>query len=527
MAEEQGHNNEKTGEGLEKKALPVEMPSDEELEGEIAEALGEASLMDWYNLEEPKALKQPKQAAAAISNVGDGVVAGKVVGMSGEDIFIDLGGKAQGVLSREEMGEDEKIEVGMILKVSKVGYDKKDNLVIVSRKTAQQQIMRRDLKVGALVEARVIGSNKGGLEMDVRGLKGFMPASQIALERIEEFDSLLGQRLICEVLEVERGDRNLVLSRRNVLVKERQDRQKQLWEELEKGQARRGVVRSLREYGAFVDLGGVEGLLHVSELSWARVKHPKEILQEGQEIEVLVIEADKEKRRISLSLKQAGGDPWSTVEQRYPVGSRHEGRIMNILDFGAFAELEAGVEGLIPVSEMSWAGQVRHPREVVQRGSVVEVEILQMDPPRRRISLSMKRVQENPWKVAARKYVAEEVYPGTVSRLAEFGAFVTLEEGIDGLIHISELAEGRVKKAGDVVKVGDKVSVRVLSVDTMNQRISLSLRGLAPVGQEQKSAETEDKKEAVSADKKKRRPRRGGLTWDEGGKWGDWGKLKS
>jgi len=527
MAEEQGHNNEKTGEGLEKKALPVEMPSDEELEGEIAEALGEASLMDWYNLEEPKALKQPKQAAAAISKVGDGVVAGKVVGMSGEDIFIDLGGKAQGVLSREEMGEDEKIEVGMILKVSKVGYDKKDNLVIVSRKTAQQQIMRRDLKVGALVEARVIGSNKGGLEMDVRGLKGFMPASQIALERIEEFDSLLGQRLICEVLEVERGDRNLVLSRRNVLVKERQDRQKQLWEELEKGQARRGVVRSLREYGAFVDLGGVEGLLHVSELSWARVKHPKEILQEGQEIEVLVIEADKEKRRISLSLKQAGGDPWSTVEQRYPVGSRHEGRIMNILDFGAFAELEAGVEGLIPVSEMSWAGQVRHPREVVQRGSVVEVEILQMDPPRRRISLSMKRVQENPWKVAARKYVAEEVYPGTVSRLAEFGAFVTLEEGIDGLIHISELAEGRVKKAGDVVKVGDKVSVRVLSVDTMNQRISLSLRGLAPVGQEQKSAETEDKKEAASADKKKHRPRRGGLTWDEGGKWGDWGKLKS
>jgi small subunit ribosomal protein S1 len=500
------------------------MVDDAELEREIAEALGDQSLVDLYQLEEEKKQIKPQETSAEDKEKSaQGVTKGKVVGISGDDIFIDLGGKSQGMLSREEIGEDEKLEVGMTMQVCIVGYDQKDGLIIVSRKTAQQQLLRRDLKIGSMVEARVVGSNKGGLEMDLRGLKAFMPASQIDIERTEDFDSLMGERYICEVIEVERGDRNLVLSRRKVLLIERKEREKLLWAELEKGQSRHGVVRSLMDFGAFVDLGGVDGLLHVSEMSWARVKHPKEILQVGQEIDVVVIEADKKKRRVSLSLKLAGGDPWSTAEHKYPVGSRHQAQVMNLQDFGAFAQLEPGLEGLIPVSEMSWVGRVRHPKDVVQAGTMVEVEILSLDSTKRRIALSMKQVQENPWQTAAQNYAVDGIYKGKVARLTDFGAFVTLEEGVDGLIHISEMAEGRVNRAGDVVKMGEEVTVRVINVDGENQRISLSLKGLESAGELPDQASDE---KAQTDKAKKNRPRRGGLLWDDSSKWGGLGDLK-
>ena len=501
-----------------KESLSVPLPTPEEdasLEAEIESALGDGSLMDIYDLEQANAAAEAAEAPKEEKSLPPGVVRGKVVGITGDDIFIDLGGKSQGMLQRSELPEDAKVEKGDTIEVAIVGYDKQDGLILLSKKTAEQQLLRRDLKKGALVEGRVVGSNKGGLEMDIKGLKAFMPASQIGFDRIEDLNTLMNEVYTCIVIEVERGDKNIVLSRRRVLEKERHEKQELLWAEIQKGQNRHGTVIRLAEFGAFVDIGGVDGLLHVSEMSWARVNDPKEILQVGQEIDVMVINVDKVKQRVSLSLKLAGGDPWSTAQQNYAVGTRHQAQVTHLQDFGAFAELEPGLEGLIPISEMTWTGRIRHPRDMVQPGTKLEVEILRIDTEKRRISLSMKNLQENPWLNIEQKFVRGEIYQGKVVRLTDFGAFVTLEEGVDGLIHISELSNKRVNKTSDVVSDGQDVSVRVLKVDSDNQKISLSMKGIGPDGQEEAPAPRSDERRRPVM-KKKGKPRRGGLSSHHG-----------
>jgi len=497
-------------------SVPLPTPEDDaSLEAEIESALGDGSLMDIYDLDQANAAAEAAAAPKEEKSLPPGVVRGKVVGITGDDIFIDLGGKSQGMLQRSELSEDAKIEKGDTIEVAIVGYDKQDGLILLSKKTAEQQLLRRDLKKGALVEGRVVGSNKGGLEMDIKGLKAFMPASQIGFDRIEDLNTLMNEVYTCIVIEVERGDKNIVLSRRRVLEKERYEKQELLWAEIQKGQTRHGTVTRLAEFGAFVDIGGVDGLLHVSEMSWARVNDPKEILQVGQEIDVMVIDVDKVKQRVSLSLKLAGGDPWSTAQQNYAVGTRHQAQVTHLQDFGAFAELEPGLEGLIPISEMTWTGRIRHPRDMVQPGTKLEVEILKIDTEKRRISLSMKNLQENPWLNIEQKFVRGDIYQGKVVRLADFGAFVTLEEGVDGLIHISELSNKRVNKTSDVVSVGQEVSVRVLKVDSDNQKISLSMKGIGPDGQEEApEVRPYDRRRPVP--KKKGKPRRGGLSSHHG-----------
>lgn len=501
------------------RSLSVPLPTPEEdasLEQEITAALGDGSLMDIYDLEQANAAAEaaetPQEAGKSLP---PGVVLGTVVGITGDDIFIDLGGKSQGMLQRDELPEGAKVEKGDAIEVAIVGYDKRDGLILLSKKTAEQQLLRRDLKKGVLVEARVVGSNKGGLEMDIKGLKAFMPASQIGFDRVEDLHTLVNEVYTCVVIEVDRGDKNIVLSRRRVLEKERHEKQELLWADIQKGQTRHGTVTRLADFGAFVDIGGMDGLLHVSEMSWARVNDPKEILQVGQEIDVVVIDVDKVKQRISLSLKLAGGDPWTTAQQNYAVGTRHTARVTHLQDFGAFAELEPGLEGLIPISEMTWTGRIRHPKDMVQPGTKVEVEILRVDPEKRRISLSMKNLQENPWFNVEQKYICNEIYTGKVVRLTEFGAFVTLEDGVDGLIHISELSNKRVNKTGDVVSVDQDVSVRVLKVDPENQKISLSMKGIGPDGQEEAmEVRADEQRKPIS--KKKSKPRRGGLSSDHG-----------
>jgi len=495
-------------------AMPPPVELDAELEAEIQAALGAVSLGTLYEVEE-MAEKEAEAGTRKGVSPPPGVVRAKVVGISGDDIFIDLGGKSQGLLHRQELGE-EAVAVGQEICVAVVGYDQQDGLVLLSKKTADQQLLRRDLRPGALVEGRAVGANKGGLEMDIKGLRAFMPASQIGFDRVEDLNTLVGQRFTCVVIEVERGDRNIVLSRRRVLEKEQQEARVKLWAEIEVGQVRQGVVRRLAEYGAFVDLGGgVDGLLHVSEMSWARVQDAKEIVQEGQVIEVRVVGVDREKERIALSLKQASANPWTTAEQKYPAGSRHQARITHLHEFGAFAELEPGVEGLIPISEMAWTGRVRHPKEVVQPGQMVEATVLRLDAAGQKMSLSIRSLQDNPWSHAAERYRVNEAYQGRVVRLTDFGAFVMLEEGIDGLVHVSEMSDKRVGRPGDVVKVGEEVQVRVLGVDAGNQRISLSLKGLGkgPAAAAPAAATEKDRK---ADHKKKERPRRGGLTFVEG-----------
>ena len=437
-----------------------------------------------------------------------GINRGRVISVTDEGMFVDLGGKSQGFLPADELDEGEKIEVGADVDVAILRYDGRDGLLILSRKTAEQQLLRRDLREGSTVEARVTGSNKGGLEMDIKGLKAFMPASQIDMGRIEDLDSLLNQSFICEVVQVERGDKNIVISRRRVLEKEALELRENLWQELEVGQLRHGNVRSLTDFGAFIDLGGMDGLLHISEMSWARVKHPKDILEVGQGIDVVILEKDDERRRLSLSLRKAGGDPWTCVAEKYTVGSRHQGHITNLMNFGAFAELEPGVEGLIPISEMSWAGRIRHPSDIVKTGMTVDVEILKIDVEKRRISLSMKSFHENPWAGVPEKYIKNHIYSGKVSKLTDFGAFITLEPGVDGLLHISEASDNHVNKISDVLGNDQEIQVKILSVDAEQQRIALTLKGLGQTEQE-----TPEQIEPTPGKKKKERPLRGGLTW--------------
>jgi small subunit ribosomal protein S1 len=441
------------------------------IDSEVEEALGgDISLMDIYGMGQDDASAGasgsassgggPEKKANDVSqsdsgsdskSLPPGINRGRVISVSDEGMFVDLGGKSQGFLPADELDEGEKIEVGADVDVAILRYDGRDGLLILSRKTAEQQLLRRDLREGSTVEARVTGSNKGGLEMDIKGLKAFMPASQIDMGRVEDLDSLLNQSFICEVVQVERGDKNIVISRRKVLEKEALELRENLWQELEVGQLRHGNVRSLTDFGAFIDLGGMDGLLHISEMSWARVKHPKDILEVGQGIDVVILEKDDERQRLSLSLRKAGGDPWTCVAEKYTVGSRHQGHITNLMNFGAFAELEPGVEGLIPISEMSWAGRIRHPSDIVKTGMTVDVEILKIDVEKRRISLSMKSFHENPWAGVPEKYIKHNIYTGKVSKLTDFGAFITLEPGIDGLLHISEASDNHVNKISDVL----------------------------------------------------------------------------
>ena len=510
-----------------KPEVPNIRQTDQQIEDEIQAAIGDMSLMDLYDQDESQRRNASEKAAAKNLNSdgtsrtvhNDGVKRGKVISIAGEDIFVDLGGKTQGILAAEELEESDKIEVGSEIEVSVIRYDKRDGLLILSRKTAAQQILIRNLKEGSVVEARVTGTNKGGLEMDIKGLGAFMPASQIDMFHIEDLKPLIGEKMTCQVIDVKRGDKDIVLSRRNLLEQEKEQLAEQLWAELEKGQTKQGVVRNIMDYGAFVDIGGVDGLLHVREMSWAHVKHPKDILSVGQKIDVVVIDIDREKKRISLSLRQAGSDPWTTAEHKYPIGSKHRAQITNLMDFGAFAELEPGVEGLIPIGEMTWAGRIRHPSDIVQPGMIVEVEVINNDLQKRRIGLSIKSMQENPWKDIGLRYQKQNFYDGTVARITDFGAFVTLEPGVDGLIHISELSHKHVAKVTDVLKQNEQVKVQVLDLDEDNRRISLSLKNaeITETGQAAEQPARQAKQTAPTATddqkQKKQKPRRGGLSW--------------
>lgn len=484
---------------------------DDDLDKEIAEALGGMSLMDMIDEGQARKVKTSK------TEPDSGIRKGRVISIQGDDIFVDLGGKNQGVLSREELGDEATIAVGDVIEICVLEYNASEGLLILSKKTAGQHLFRRNLREGALVEAKVISSNKGGLEMDIKGLRAFMPASQIDLIHIENLDSLIGEQFVCEVTQVERGDNNVVLSRRNILMREREEQKQKIWDELQIGQVRQGKVRSLMDYGAFVDIGGTDGLLHVKEISWSRIKHPSEVLAVGQALDVVVLDIDREKQRISLSLRQAGGDPWSTVEHKYPVGTRHSAQITNLMDFGAFAQLEPGVEGLIPISQMSWAGRIKHPSDVVQVGGMVEVEVLSIDIDKKRLSLSMKQLQQNPWLTVPERYFPNQICTGTVARLTDFGAFVTLEPGVDGLVHISEMSHKRVNSASDMVRAGQVVQVKVLAVDMETHRISLSIKQTVEQVFEEPSSpsapvvEQAPVEEPKPVKKKPDKPRRGGL----------------
>jgi small subunit ribosomal protein S1 len=475
---------------------------DDTLERELAEALGSVDLESLIDLDVPRA------GAAATA---PGVRHGRVIAVQGDDIFVDMGGKSQGVIAAEQFDDEDLPAVGDTIEVTIERYDSADGLLILSRKGAVQAATWQNLEEGQIVEGRVTGHNKGGLELDINGIPGFMPISQIELFRVEELAPYVNRRLPCEVTEVRRSEKSVIVSRRDLLRREEEEMRQRTYETLAEGQTVKGVVKTIMPYGAFVDIGGIDGLLHIGDMSHARVEDPKDVVKEGQTIEVMVLKIDRDTRKIGLGLKQIMPDPWADAANKWPAETIVTGRVTRLMDFGAFVELEPGVEGLIPISEMSFERRIHHPREVVNEGDVVKVLVLQVDEEARRIGLSLKRTGDDPWVGASVRWPVDGLVSGTVKRIADFGAFVELAPGVEGLVHVSELSDQRVRMVSDVVREGQTVQAKVLDVDEERRRISLSIKQAVSVPEYtgQESAEPEAPRPA----KKRKKPLKGGLDW--------------
>jgi small subunit ribosomal protein S1 len=496
------------------------------------------------------------------------IIQGKVAEKRDNELLLDIGYKAEGRVPREEVRDWNSIEVGQTIDVFLEMVEDEDNMPVLSVRRAELQKswdrIVAEHEEGSVIKGTVKSRVKGGLIVDV-GVDGFLPGSQVDLGPVRNLEDYLGNEYEFRILKISPERRNIVLSRRELLEENRAEQRSALLAELEPGQVRTGVVKNITDFGAFVDLTGMDGLLHITDMSWGRVSHPSEVVEVGQEIDVMILDVDRERQRVSLGLKQKEGNPWDTVDVKYPVGSRVKGRVVNVMPYGGFVELEEGIEGLIHVSEMSWTkkinrasdvlqvgdeveavvldvqkdarkislglrqtmpnpweliaekfpkgtkinGKVRnmtsygafvqiqddidgmihvsdmswtrkinHPSEVLQKGDEVEAVILDIDPSQQRISLGMRQLMDDPWSHIDDKYTVGDLVEGVVSKLASFGAFVELEEGIDGLIHISQLSTDRVSRVRDVVNVGDTVKAQVVRIEADERRIGLSMRAL-------------------------------------------------
>jgi len=473
---------------------------DDDLQREIDEALGARSIEDM--LDESIPLPTPAPRGGREISPGD-IVPCRVIDVDRDVVLVDMGGKDQGMASLAQFEEDP--QRGDILQLEVVRYNRNEDLWEVSRQGAVERATWDDLTEGTLVEAFVEKTNKGGLEVRFNGIPAFMPVSQISMYRVEDPSEYVNQKIRCQVVEVDRRDRRVIVSARALMELEAEKRREALMAELAEGDVRDGVVRQVMPYGVFVDLGGVDGLVHVSQMSYSRVENPADLVEPGQTVKVQVLKIDRDSNRISLGMKQTQADPWDTAEVKYPLGSVVTGKVTKLAEFGAFVELEPGVEALIPISEMSWTLRPRTAGDVLQTGETVRPLVLQVDLERRRISLSLKQAQANPWAGAAHKYLRQSEQTGRISRVAEFGAFVELEPGVEGLVHISELSDTHVQRIDKVVQVEQTVRVRVLDVDEDERRISLSMKGVAQTDPSAADAP------APAPKKKRKRPLRGGL----------------
>ncbi len=422
------------------------------------------------------------QYEESLRSISEGeIVRGTVLGIDEKEVLVDVGFKSEGVISLAEFADPSSIKVGDILEVFLEKMENQDGLVVLSKQRADFVRVWDRVKeahdTGQVVEGKLVRKIKGGVVVDLYGVEAFLPGSQIALRQVQNVDALLGQNVQVKIIKLNKRRRNIVVSRRAVLEEERDRMKSTILKDLAKDQIREGVVKNITDFGAFVDLGGIDGLLHITDMSWGRVSHPSEISKIGDKVRVKVLNFDPEKERISLGLKQLEPYPWEGVEDKYKVGDRINGKVVSITDYGAFIELEKGVEGLIHVSEMSWTRHVRHPSKVVNIGDIIEAVVLKVDKANEKISLGLKQVEPDPWLTLDEKYPAGMRVRGKVRNLTNFGAFVELEEGIDGLVHVSDMSwTKRVAHPNEVLKKGDTVEVVILSIDKEHRRISLGLK---------------------------------------------------
>src|SRR4026209_1884154 len=422
---------------------------------------------------------------SSFRNIAEGeVVKGTVLKVTPSEVLVDVGYKSEGIIAIDEFVDETgqiAVQPGDIVDVLLERTEDRDGYVVLSREKAEKMKIWDDVEKAyaekKVVIGRVIERIKGGLAVDI-GVRAFLPGSQIDVRPVRNLDDLRGQELRMRVIKVNKKRGNIVLSRKVLLEEENAEKKKTTLDTLAEGKSLRGTVKNLTDYGAFIDLGGIDGLLHITDMSWGRVTHPSEVVKVGDDIDVIVLKYDPATERVSLGHKQIVPDPWSNVIERYPVGIRVSGKVVSLTDYGAFIELEPGVEGLIHVSEMSWSKRVKHPSKLLNVGDQVEAQVLGVDPGARRISLGLKQVENNPWHELAEKYPVGTTINGKVRNLTEFGAFVEVEEGIDGLIHISDMSWSKVKHPSEVLKKGDTVEAQVLSIDAENQRLSLGLKQL-------------------------------------------------
>jgi len=415
------------------------------------------------------------------------VVRGTVVGISERGVVIDFGYKSEGIVNPAEFTENGVLAVkaGDEVDVLVKNMETADGLPVLSRADAVRMKAWDDLEKshrdGTNIKGRVIERIKGGLRVDIDGIAAFLPGSQVDVRPVRNLDSLRNQQIEAKVIKLNRKRSNVVLSRKAVIEEENAGRKGQTLQHIEEDIVVEGQIKNLTDYGAFVDLGGVDGLLHVTDMSWGRLQNPSELFRVGDSIQVKVLKFDRERERVSLGYKQLLPDPWSSVEERFPVGSRVPGRIASVADYGAFVELENGVEGLVHVSEMSWSKRVKHPSKLVNPGDTVEVEVLSVDPKARRISLGMKQIQDNPWQTLHERYQVGTRVHGRVRNLTDFGAFIEIEDGVDGLVHVSDISwSRRIKHPSEVLKKGQEIDAVITSIDAENRRLSLSIKDLEP-----------------------------------------------
>jgi small subunit ribosomal protein S1 len=413
------------------------------------------------------------------------IVTGRVANIVGDDVVVDIGYKSEGIIALQEWydeGADRVVppQIGDEVQVLLDAVEDESGAIVLSYRKAKREkewrLIMEKHKEGDVVSGLVTRKIKGGLLVNI-GVNVFLPASQVDIRRPPDIADYINKTIECKILKIDEARRNIVVSRRKLLEDQREEMKKKLLGEIEVGQVRKGVVKNIAEFGAFVDLGGIDGLLHITDMSWGRISNPHEMVHIDQQIEVYILNVDKDKEKIALSLKHKSPSPWANVADKYPVNSRHKGEVVNVMSYGAFVKLEPGIEGLVHISEMSWTRRINHPSELVSIGDAIEVQVLNINKEKQEISLGMKQVQPNPWDKVAERYPPNTVVTGVVRNLTNYGAFIEIEEGIDGLLHVSDMSHVRkVAHPSEMVSKGDKVTCMVLNVDQERKRIALGLK---------------------------------------------------
>ncbi len=424
--------------------------------------------------------------AAAVEAYGDKVVSGTVLKQTEKHLVVDVGLKSEGLVPIEQVLDHTgavKFQPGDVIDVV-IEREEPEGGYLVSYEKAQRLRVWDTIEKHANDKTPIIGTVvsrvKGGLTVDI-GLKAFLPGSQLEIRPVRNLDGYLGQQIEVRVIKLNKKRGNVVISRKEILEEEQNAKRSTTLEHLGEGAILTGTVKNLTDYGAFVDLGGIDGLLHITDMSWGRLTHPRDLVNVGDEIQVKVLKFDKDKQRVSLGFKQLTPDPWLDASERYPVGAHVHGRVLSVTDYGAFVELEQGIEGLVHLSEMTWSKRLKHPSKLVKPGDEVDTVVLSVNPADRRISLGMKQLMENPWENLTERYPAGTIVEGRVRNLTDFGAFIEIEDGIDGLVHVSNLSwTKRVKHPSEIVKKGEKVKAVVLGVEPQNRRLSLGIKQLQP-----------------------------------------------